>query len=375
MDTQKTQNIFEQIKSPQCRAAAAWLHDGATAALNADVLAGLRFALSLIDSVEELHTRHKAVYRQMLRALGVLPSTERNHSSKGKGSDEPKKSNVKPRDPVVRLLQEEADARRLSNWHKKHMNKQNRRQKKAASRLHAMRPNKVTPEDDEPLTPEEERRCDIEHQAYLARLQLGDGADPSLVGPAETLMCGGFAQVREQDEACQVDRTELSPRAVIKRSFFDTRERFDFSFCISKKNIEVENVVLQQGGSTTVVSGDIEEFGPPKMGVTWNFLVHVAIMVSQLALPLHRLAKMLSSPAKRFTSAEMSRYYRFVAEHFFSIYMHLGRQLANAPVLCGDDTPQFGFGSVARPRKIARRAHSLVVLCESRAGATNLGTE
>jgi hypothetical protein len=131
----------------------------------------------------------------------------------------------------------------------------------------------------------------------------------------------------------------LPRTAVVKRSFYETRQRLDFGFFIRQKTIEVEKLVVEQGNDTTIVAGDMEEFGPPKMSVTWSFLAHVAMMVSQLALPLHRIAKMLSSKAKRFTSAEMSRYYRYVAEHFVAIYIYLGRQLAQAPVLSGDDTP------------------------------------
>jgi hypothetical protein len=106
--------------------------------------------------------------------------------------------------------------------------------------------------------------------------------------------------------------------------------------------VEVEKLVVEKNGETTIVAGDMLEYGPAKMAVTWNFLAHMAHMaqmVTQFAMPLHRFAKLVSSERKRFTSAEMSRYYRTTAEHFLAIYIYLGLLLADAPVLSGDDTP------------------------------------
>jgi hypothetical protein len=46
-----------------------------------------------------------------------------------------------------------------------------------------------------------------------------------------------------------------------------------------------------------------------------------------------------SSSQKRFTGGEIGRYFVYTAERFLPVYTVLGRALADADVLCGDDTP------------------------------------
>ena len=302
-------------------------------------MAGLRILLKLSDTIADLNIKHKAVYRQLQRALGVLASSEkRGNASKSKADHEPCCANRRSRDPK-KLLQEECDeAKRFADWHQNQMKKQKSRGKTAKKRLDALET--VTADtDDTPLTAEEEREHQANHAAYLARAQLGDGADPALREPPETLMQGGFAHVVEEEEVCEVERDTLPKGAEIKRSFWEERQRLEFRVVLAVKNIEVEKLVIAQGRDTPIVSADIQEYGPPKMAVTWSFLAHMTLLVSQFAMPMHRLAKLVSSSTKRFSAAELSRYYRFVAEHFVPIYRHLGCLLADAPVLSGDDTP------------------------------------
>lgn len=115
--------------------------------------------------------------------------------------------------------------------------------------------------------------------------------------------------------------------------------RLDFSLCVRRLDIKVQKVVIKHGGITQIVRADVEPYGPAKLQVTWDFLVNTALLISQFAMPMHRLGRLLSVSGRRISAAQMSRYYRFVAEHVAPVYLHLGRALANAPVLSGDDTP------------------------------------
>jgi hypothetical protein len=127
------------------------------------------------------------------------------------------------------------------------------------------------------------------------------------------------------------------------------RERIDFSFCVTLQEIVVEKLFItskRKGlffgkateGESSVIVGDTHEFGPPKMKVTWRFLANMILMVTLYAMPMNRFAKLASSKVKRFASADICRYYRSSAEHLAPIYIHLGKELANAPVISGDDT-------------------------------------
>lgn len=55
-------------------------------------------------------------------------------------------------------------------------------------------------------------------------------------------------------------------------------------------------------------------------------------------MPFHRLARLVSTPYKRFTSTELVRYFQFIARRLLPLYVHLGMSLADAPVISGDDT-------------------------------------
>jgi hypothetical protein len=61
-------------------------------------------------------------------------------------------------------------------------------------------------------------------------------------------------------------------------------------------------------------------------------------MVGQFAVPFSRLATMLSTAGKRFTTGSLSRMLRYVAQRLAPIYLELARQVADSEVIGGDDT-------------------------------------
>ena len=72
--------------------------------------------------------------------------------------------------------------------------------------------------------------------------------------------------------------------------------------------------------------------------MTWGFLARMVSLVVQYAIPMNRLATLLSTDAKRFTAGALARMLRYVARRFVPIYLALFDSLADSDILCGDDT-------------------------------------
>lgn len=288
--------------------------------------------LELQERLHDLTPRYKALWRQLMRALRIARSSERHKGNAADPDDgAPRKSRRKTVDPIERLRQTEQDAMARLAWHRAGIRKQ--RAKAAQARK------KRTKLEEIELSAEEKAELAAEQDAAAQRLRLGGGADPRYAAHAETLTHGASCTVRTEELDCEVDRQSLPKGAQIKQEFVEVRERLDFSFTLTVQKIAVEKLSVQTPLGTSLVTGDMEEFGPAKMRVTWGFLAHMALLTTQFVMPFNRFARLASSSHKRFRAGEISRYYEFVAEHFVPIYVHLGQSLANAEVLAGDDTP------------------------------------
>jgi len=103
--------------------------------------------------------------------------------------------------------------------------------------------------------------------------------------------------------------------------------------------LQVEKKVVQgKDGERHVVSASTKTVGPPGYAVTWGFLAHMVILVVQYAMPMNRLAQLLSTEAKRFSAGALARMLRYVAHRFAPIYLCLFDSLADSDILSGDDT-------------------------------------
>lgn len=189
------------------------------------------------------------------------------------------------------------------------------------------------------LTPEEQAECDRLDAEYERRLDLGARCDLDCAAPTEKLMTGMAVHVTPKEVDQNIDRDALPRGAKIKQRFVEERKRIGFSFSVTRLDINVEKLVIaKKGGGTTLVAASLDDIGPPKSRVTWDFLASMTIMVGQYAMPMNRFAALASSSAKTFKAAEISRHFHFVAQRLCAVYLELGRALANADVLAGDDT-------------------------------------
>lgn len=310
------------------REAATWLERHG-AEIPAAVAETIAFGVAVARSVTT--AKQRSLLTQLRRALGIIPSSEkRKHSGKPLAGAPPGK---RPRQASERerLAAQRDRSKDLGSWYRRLANRHARKVKKLNERLMKL--------EDTPLSPEEEAVIAAEQEAHDARLDLGGRCDLDSAKSSESLLRGAVARLDTLPVSLEVDRLSLPQGSVVKQQFFDERERISFSFAVTHVVLDVEKLSVEKAGNTTLIAASLDEIGPPKMKVTWEFLANMTIMVCQYAMPLSRFAALASSVVKRFTSGEVSRYFRFVALRFAPIYVHLGRSLADSDVLSGDDTP------------------------------------
>ena len=196
------------------------------------------------------------------------------------------------------------------------------------------------PVEDIPLSAEEKAECDRETEQMFARMQLGSGPEPALSSVGETLMAGAQVSLGEQTVELPAPVDNLDPRTTVLESVTEQRQRYDFRFSLTRINVEVgKKVILGPDGQPRMVSASTRELGPARYEVTWGFLTSLTLMVVQYAMPLNRMAKLLSTPDKKFTAGGLGRLLHYVALRLVPVYLELVDQLADAPILSGDDTP------------------------------------
>jgi hypothetical protein len=189
------------------------------------------------------------------------------------------------------------------------------------------------------LTDEQKAESKAETVTLTEHVQLGDDVEPALQNPHEALMSGSVVSTAEESVAVEVELPEGIREENVVKMLTQTRERYDFSVSVTRLKLEVEKkVVVTDDGQRRVLSASTSEFGPPRFSVTWGALATLAVMVGQFAMPLNRLATMLSTSMKRFTAGGLSRMTHYVATRFLPVYLELSDQVADSAILAGDDT-------------------------------------
>ena len=323
-------NLFPDLPEDARQSAAKWLETH-RADIPAFVADALDLSLRLPDLLIASSRRRQSLVRQLRKALGIIPSSERQRPS-GRVLDgvpeDPQKSRLSA---TGRLLAAHARSKRLIGWYRKLARMHGRRVKKFEGQI-------VDLENIE-LSHDEEAALKAEEARFNERLDLGQRCDLECAKSEEKLMTGAHNLVRTEEVDCVVDREALPRDAVVKQQFFEERERISFSFTVSRLDIAVEKIAIETQGTTKLIAASVEDIGPPKSKITWEFLSNMTILVTQYAMPLNRFAGLTSSSIKEFSAGEMSRYFRYVGTRLAPIYLQLGRDLENCEVLMGDDTP------------------------------------
>ena len=312
----------------------AWLGEHAES-LPAPVRAALEQHHALCDGLRGSRYKLSQVLVELRRALGIIAASERRQSrdplgplSNGDGA--------RPKSERARLELDAARFKTLSAWHKE-LAKQHGRQLKAVRRKLMKMP--VDPDLGEDERSEEEKAQDAaELREHMARFRLGGGAQPAFESSKEAFITGAQVATSEETVALPAPVDEKRDGKVLD-TMVEERERFDFSFEVKRLTLQVEKKVVQAAdGERRVVSASTASFGPRGYAVTWGFLAHMVVLVVQYAMPMNRLATLLSTDAKRFSAGALARMLRYVAHRFAPIYLALFDSLADSEILCGDDT-------------------------------------
>ena len=304
-----------------------------------------------------------SVTLMLRREQGIVPSTERlpsGHPLSGvpraiKPSDASKRQRLEERHRHIEYL---------SRWHKslheRHGAKANRIKKK----LETMSKDDVPPcasfdaLDDEPindanLTEEELARGEAAGKRFVDHLMRGKDpdtgsdirpdpgseAEPSLDSTNEALMQGNVVELSEEFAYLPLPQAKKESGTKVVKELVDHRRRWEFSFHVKQINIDVEKrISVAADGERKVESASTATVGPSRYSVTWSSLATLAILVTQFAMPLNRLATLLSSPIKQFTAGGLGRMLHYIAERLVPIYLCLAHQLAQCKTLAGDDT-------------------------------------
>ena len=287
---------------------------------------------------------------QLARALGMIPSSERRKNSTnplaGLKSSLAKPSKSKREKLEQQREQFSALIDRYDDLKTKHQDKIDRLDK----RLKKMSkdPEKPQTEDDIDFdTPVEDIKLSEEQRAkskayadeVTERLVSGEGPDPSLQSINETLMNANVISTYEEKVDLPAELPEGISEEEVVKTLTEKRVRYDFSMSVTQLELDVEKkVVVTKDGERKIFSGSTSEIGPPGYSVTWQALVTLAVMIGQFAMPLNRLATMLSTGMKRFTSSGLSRIAHYFAQRFLPIYLELADQLSDSRIWSGDDT-------------------------------------
>lgn len=254
----------------------------------------------------------RSLLAELRRALGITPSSERRRSEKAPG------------DRRARLVASRGVHLSRADWHKGQGRKHLLMARDVEKKLKSL--------DDVELSAEDQATIQEEMRRLVEIAESGGDPDPRFASPSEALMVGTELQCEEDQGVARLDE---GTRSSATRILTETRTRFGLDFALVRLEIEVEKAILPHGA---IASASTWEFGPPHYEVTWDFLASEVILVTQYAIPMNRLAGMVSTAEKRFTSASLYRLLHYAAERLLPVYLELGRTLAHADLLSGDDT-------------------------------------
>ena len=296
-------------------------------------------------------------YRELQRALGITPSSERRRSGAPLSGIPKGRASRKSESAEERLLSRRDQALDLGVWHDgladRHINTAHRIEEKLekmkqsepiecgegwVAAVHAI--NEDIKVEEEELTPEAEAAVLERAKGFVEHLEKGEGkVDPELETVNEALMPEGAVLSTEHMENVTVNASEELADATVVKILHDKRVRYDIKITMERLELNVEKqVVEKENGERTVIAATTDEYGPAHYQVTWSALASLAILCGQFAMPLNRMATLFSGLGKQFDSGGLSRLLHYVAVRLFAIYIELGEQLSDSEILGGDDT-------------------------------------
>lgn len=269
---------------------------------------------TIIDELKNSQSKRNTLLVELRRALGIESSSERKKQRSEKTQEDKRESLLKGKNYHENRI----------DWHKNQMKKHTVMAKDIDKKIKSI--------DDIVLSEEDLNATKEEVKKETEILESGGDADPSLLTPKEALMSGLDSQLVQEEVDILLPQSDSEE---YKNTFFETRTRYDFDFQIAEIKIHVEK---GQDSSSRMVSGSTHFIGPPNFQVTWGFLANMTLLTTQYAIPFERMARLLSTQQKKFSSNHMCRYFSYVAGRLLPIYLHLAKQLSKSDFISGDDT-------------------------------------
>lgn len=315
----------------------AWLLEHG-ASLPAPVQVALAQHRALLDGLNGSQHKLSQVLSELRRALGIAPKSERRVSKDPLGHQG---GRVRKKSLRERLEDKALRGESLSAWHTRLGKRHSLRAKVIRKKLMKL-PEGVDDTgdlDDEELSAEELAAHAKAGREHAARLGLGEGSDARFETAREAFIAGAQIATHEEQEPRPVSAPACAEGERVIDTVVEPRERFDFSFTVTRVPLAVEKkVVIGRDGERRIASGSTLEIGPPRYAVTWEFLANMSVLVVQYAMPMNRLGTLLSTDDKRFSAGSLARMLRYVARRFAPIYLSLVDSLCDSEILSGDDT-------------------------------------
>jgi len=334
-----------ELSGDQRRQIVAWFEEN-SALLPEPVRLFLAMHQRYLAATGDIHKSFDSTWRELRRALGITPSSEKRPSGSALAGLPPEKGGGGAKSPREKLAEKLERTHQLGDWHDGLGNRHRDHAKRLKETLANMPQDPEVPEITEetpveelPLTEEQKAESAARGRELVQHIIQGQGPDPAFQSVKETLMPSGAALAFEEQVHLPVTLPENLANARVVKEMVEPRVRYDFAVSVTRLELEVEKkVVVDEDGERHVLSASTLEYGPPGYSVTWSALATLAVLVGQFALPLNRLGTMLSTESKRFTAGALGRLLHYVAERLVPIYLHLATQLYNAEILAGDDT-------------------------------------
>ena len=252
--------------------------------------------LDVYDELAQSKRKSQETLKRLREAMGILPKSER-------GKSDSALSNIEAEKNLANMSPEELEQYEAI---RKKRNRARGEAAKYAAELKSLCPPPKSPE----------------------QLEL------PLAEAFEMVFSSPTSERQGVKEKQKVERMSEFAKETGLHSTYDKTKRIDLQVLVSDIEYQVETVTDPETGKT--VRASMEDVGPIGSQLTWRAIAVLIKLVIGFAIPINRVSLMIGQP--EFSSGKICRVLRWAATLLFPIYLQLAEDLADAWILCGDDT-------------------------------------
>jgi hypothetical protein len=135
-----------------------------------------------------------------------------------------------------------------------------------------------------------------------------------------------------EEEIASIKETDNDTVSLIKK----THKRVGFQLVVEETEVTVETAFNRN--SMKSVRASTSQIGPTGTQITWNGLVSLISMMVVYLIPAHRISVMLGAIGSYFTRSRCVKHLKYVARRLLPVHLAQVELLARAEVLQTDDT-------------------------------------